>query len=265
MQAINQTATKSFLNTITPNPIWEPIVPTSFQPRHHDTSVLHAAFKSFSPDFMKKSDISQIKDSVSTFTTNPDNHNALRIFSDEQNANATAPILTPRSNQFGDRTTEQTLDDRVGLENVNDEGSDEEEDDMGKQKGAKGYKAIPEEMCETIQVHNPKTNRKKRFFKCLVDNCGKTFAKSCNMQVHLRKHNGDKPYKCPHCPKRFSQSGILSRHLKNVHEKQAKKISIKVTSGDSSHECSAERFQSKSTDEGHTCKGDHSSKHCCAH
>jgi len=212
---------------------------------------------------MKKSDISQIKESVSTYTTNPDNCDALRIFSDEQKANATAPILTPRSNQFGDRTTEQTLDDRVGLENVNAEGSDDEEDDMGKQKGAKGYKAIPREMCETIQVHNPKTNRKKRFFKCLVDGCGKTFAKSCNMQVHLRKHNGEKPYNCPHCPKTFSQSGILSRHLKNVHEKQVKKFSIKVTSGDSSHECSAERFQSKSTDEGHTCRGEISSqKHC---
>lgn len=177
---------------------------------------------------MKKSDIRHLHNVVSTLTkivpviqnsTNPDNENELRIISGEDKGNATAPILTPRSNMGGDHTTDITLEDRVGLENVKDEDSDDEEEDMGRQKGKKGYKAIPKEMCETIQVHNDKTNRKKRFFKCLVDNCGKIFAKSCNMQVHLRKHNGEKPYSCPHCPKMFSQSGILSRHLKNVHEK----------------------------------------------
>jgi len=119
---------------------------------YHDTSVLSSALSRLSPDFMKKSDISQIKDSVSTLTvnqkaTNPDNLNALRIFSGEDKANATAPILTPRSNQYGDRTTDITLEDRVGLDNVKDDGSDDEDDDMGKQKGAKGYKAIPKEMC----------------------------------------------------------------------------------------------------------------------
>lgn len=199
---------------------------------------------------MNKADIRQLNNSVSTFTTNvpvvqnstnPDNLNELRIFSGEERANATAPILTPRSNMGIDRTSDITLEDRIGLENVKVEESDEEDEDI-KGRGKKGYKAIPKEMCETIKVHNPKTNRKKRFFKCKVDGCGKVFAKSCNMQVHLRKHNGEKPYDCPYCPKMFSQSGILSRHLKNVHEKKEKKFVIKVTNGDSSSQYSAERF-----------------------
>ena len=100
---------------------------------------------------------------------------------------------------------------------------------MGKKKG---FKAIDKSMCQTIRVMNPKTNRYKRTFKCLVEGCERTFAKSCNMAVHLRKHTGAKPYTCPHCPKMFSQSGILSRHLKNVHKNQSSKVSIKVTNSD---------------------------------
>jgi hypothetical protein len=100
-----------------------------------------------------------------------------------------------------DSTTQVTLEDNIDLDNVKAEESDDEDDDL---KGKKGFKAISKDMCETIRVLNPKTNRHKRFFKCKVDGCGRTFAKSCNMQVHLRKHTGHKPYSCPHCPKTFS-------------------------------------------------------------
>ena len=89
---------------------------------------------------------------------------------------------------------------------------------------------------------NPKTNRFKRTFKCLVDGCGRTFAKSCNMAVHLRKHTGDKPYSCAHCPKTFSQSGILSRHLKNVHKNHEKKVHVKVTNNDLTENSEVTRY-----------------------
>ena len=102
---------------------------------------------------------------------------------------------------------------------MNDEASSDEEEEL---TGKKGFKAISKKMCQTIRTKNNKTNRFKRSFKCLFDGCGRIFTKSCNMQVHLRKHTGEKPYTCPHCPKVFSQSGILSRHLKNVHKDQKK-------------------------------------------
>jgi len=107
--------------------------------------------------------------------------------------------------------------------------SDDEDENLS---GKKGFKAIPKSMCQTIRVMNPTTNRFKRTFKCMVEGCGRTFAKSCNMAVHLRKHTGAKPYSCAHCPKTFSQSGILSRHLKNVHKNQEKRVHVKVTNND---------------------------------
>ena len=144
---------------------------------------------------------------------------------------SSAPILIKKGIISYDNTAQHTFEDGVGLDNVKPEESEDEDEEMD---GKKGFKAISKEMCKTIRLLNPKTNRYKRTFKCLVDGCDRTFAKSCNMAVHLRKHTGDKPYFCPHCPKMFSQSGILSRHLKNVHSNQKKRITIKVTNSDSS-------------------------------
>ena len=159
------------------------------------------------------------------------------------------PILTPKSNTSHEVTTHPTSFDDQGaltaLNNDNDESEDEESIDMS---GKKGFKAISKDLCQTIRVMNPKTNRYKRTFKCLVNGCGRTFAKSCNMAVHLRKHTGDKPYNCPHCPKMFSQSGILSRHLKNVHKNQEKKVTIKVTNRDATESSEVETNVTRNTD-----------------
>lgn len=147
----------------------------------------------------------------------------------------TAALLTPKSQLLQETSAqpaslEEEVDEMVH-EDINVDCL--EEDESADVSGKKGFKAISKEMCETIRVMNPKTNRYKRTFKCLVDSCGRTFAKSCNMAVHLRKHTKEKPYSCTHCDKVFSQSGILSRHLKNVHkeeEKAERKVTITIKS-----------------------------------
>ncbi|KAF4115120.1 zinc finger protein 184-like [Onychostoma macrolepis] len=57
------------------------------------------------------------------------------------------------------------------------------------------------------------TKKKKRTDKSIIcTQCGMGFAYKYNLDVHMRVHTGEKPYKCLHCDKRFSRSGDLRRH-----------------------------------------------------
>lgn len=62
----------------------------------------------------------------------------------------------------------------------------------------------------------------ERPFKCNV--CPQAFRQITHLKDHMSRHTGMKPYKCGECGSFFSQRSAVTRHIKNLHNENAKVI-----------------------------------------
>ena len=74
------------------------------------------------------------------------------------------------------------------------------------------------DMMKTFQWHKEVKHIKK--YKVVCDVCSLECPNKASLRIHMRTHNGEKPYSCEHCGKNFAQHGTLRYHLKFVHDKE---------------------------------------------
>lgn len=64
-----------------------------------------------------------------------------------------------------------------------------------------------------LSIHESKNNPER--LMCHI--CGYKAYTPSILQIHIRKHTGEKPFRCPHCSYGSAQSSNLSRHIKAHH------------------------------------------------
>merc|ERR1712126_454063 len=76
-----------------------------------------------------------------------------------------------------------------------------------------------------LKVHIDNVHKRIQIFSC--DQCVKSYKSKSQLESHtLRVHMNIKQDKvvCPHCGKKYVDTGMLNRHIKIVHEKAPKLI-----------------------------------------
>ncbi|XP_023290180.1 zinc finger protein 836 isoform X2 [Orussus abietinus] len=58
------------------------------------------------------------------------------------------------------------------------------------------------------------TSGTSKKLKCQCEICFKVFGHKSNLFIHMRTHNGERPYKCTQCEKCFTHSGNLAIHMR---------------------------------------------------
>ncbi|XP_067112137.1 sal-like protein 3b [Osmerus mordax] len=71
----------------------------------------------------------------------------------------------------------------------------------------------------SVSLFDTKPCREEQFFKHKCRFCSKVFGSDSALQIHLRSHTGERPFKCNICGNRFSTKGNLKVHFQRHKDK----------------------------------------------
>ena len=80
-------------------------------------------------------------------------------------------------------------------------------------KVVENYETIKKEMRENIDTSEEPKGKQKQVIKCNV--CKKSFARNCDLEIHMNEHGTDKMFKCNICGKTFHLEWRQKKHEKN--------------------------------------------------
>jgi uncharacterized Zn-finger protein len=63
-----------------------------------------------------------------------------------------------------------------------------------------------------MNIHISTIHSGIKLYTCDLKDCGKMFSEKGNLIIHMRTHNGEKPYNCTYCNKNFTSLGNMKDH-----------------------------------------------------
>ncbi|XP_075931630.1 uncharacterized protein LOC142931561 isoform X2 [Anarhichas minor] len=118
----------------------------------------------------------------------------------------------PDRNSDPEPDTDEETGDSSETETGDGDGDDDDDVDVDWKETREPQSDLNSLNNDDVSVSESRCSDGEKPFSC--SECGKRFGLKGNLKTHMRCHTGEKPFSCSVCKKSFTQSGSLQRHMR---------------------------------------------------